>query len=123
MPIDALRRGNVNEEESSVESLDNEEEELRAITSCSLHCFDLLQPSEKVLQGPGAGPGPRRYLGVIKPMMLFHWCEKWCLEQGFAKPSFSTFMRVLRECSSFLRFRKTQGQHPVCDSCWFLERN
>ena len=114
------RKGNINEEESSLEDCDHDEEELRAISSCSLHCFNLLQPGEKVLQGPGAGPGPRRYLGVIKPRMLFSWCQTWCSEQGFAIPSFTTFMKVLSDCSGFLKFRKAQGQHPVCDACWFL---
>ena len=120
MLCEIVRKGTLNEDGPSLEGCDPDEEELRAISSCSLHCFNLLQPGEKVLQGPGAGPGPRRYLGVVKPMMLFAWCQKWCSERNYASPSFTTFMKVLHECSGFLKFRKVQGQHPVCDQCWFL---
>lgn len=116
-----MRKGEViNEDSACLEDADPDEEELRAISSCSLRCFSLLQPGEKILQGPGAGPGPRRYLGVVKPMMLFAWCQKWSVERCLPIPSLCTFMRVLRECSGWLRFRKAAGQHPVCDACWLL---
>ena len=114
------RKCDVMHDESDVDEADADENELRAISACSLRCFSLLQPSEKVLQGPGVGPGPRRYLGVVKPYMLYQWCLKWCLEQLQPQPSFSTFMRVLHECSGWIRFRKAAGQHPTCDFCLCL---
>ena len=121
-----LRTDNSINDESDGSSLgpcfhvDPFEEEVRLISSCGLKCVNLLQPAEKILQGPGAGPGPRRYLGVVKPMMLFHWCVRWCGDNGHSCPSLTTFMRVLHQCNGWLRFRKSAGQHPVCDTCWLL---
>ena len=66
-----MRKGEViNEDSACLEDADPDEEELRAISSCSLRCFSLLQPGEKILQGPGAGPGPRRYLVRLVPKMV-----------------------------------------------------
>ena len=120
-PVATNRANPVNDDDSASESsagFENaDDEEQRQIASCALHCHSLSEPSEKVLQGPGVGPGPRRFLGVIKPAMLYMWMHRWAADNGHITPSFTTFMRALRACRGFLRFRKSSGQHALCDDC------
>ncbi|MCG8533373.1 MAG: hypothetical protein MI749_22340 [Desulfovibrionales bacterium] len=67
------------------------------------------------------GTGPRKFLGVVKPIILYQQMCLWCDElQHHPIPSFSSFLRALKEARPWLRFRKSAGQHGLCDSCcWY----
>ena len=93
-----------------------QEEEARAIAGLALYIASAHEPNSMVSLGPGAHGGPVRYIGVMKPIHLYYEMEAWCVVQDIPKPSFSTLLRALDQCSC-VRFRKTAGQHPNCDKC------
>ena len=93
-----------------------QEEEERAIAGMSLYISSAHEPSAMVNLGPGVHGGPARYIGVMKPIHLYLELEAWCAMQDIPKPSFNTLLRALDQ-SGCVRFRKTAGQHPNCDTC------
>ena len=70
------------------------------------------------------GTGPRRFLGVVKPVILYQQMCLWCQELHHKPtPSFTTFCRALKAARPWLRFRKSAGQHGLCDQCcWFKKK-
>ena len=52
---------------------------------------------------------------------VFLELEAWCNAQEIAKPSFQTLLRALKQCGC-IRFRKTAGQHPNCDTCMYYKK-
>ena len=80
-------------------------------------------PMRHSLVGPGQLPGPRRYVGVMKPITLFHMLRSWCADHGLEpSPSFTSFRRALKQSRPWLSFRKSTGQHACCDSCMYFKR-
>ena len=92
------------------------EEEERAIADMALYIASTLEPTSMLRFGPGTHGGPTRYIGVMKPIHLYMELEAWCASQSIPKPSFQTLLRALDQCGC-IRFRKTAGQHPNCDTC------
>lgn len=101
---------------------DLDEEDSRALTALSMKALVMSAPFHQSLTGPGAAPGPRRYLGVMKPANMFEMMKLWCAEAGEPAPSFSTFLRALKAARPWLSFRKSAGQHGLCDSCVHYKR-
>ena len=92
------------------------EQEERAIAGMALYIASTLEPNSMLRFGPGTHGGPARYIGVMKPIHLYMELEAWCACQNIPKPSFNTLRRALEQCGC-VRFRKTAGQHPNCDTC------
>ena len=93
-----------------------EEEDERAIASMALYAASADEPDAMSSFGPGMSCGPKRYIGVMKPVHLYLELEIWCMHNNLLQPSFNTFMRALHRCSC-VRFRKAAGQHANCDAC------
>jgi hypothetical protein len=96
------------------------EEEVRAISKAALFAVMSTEPTAAATLGPNSLPGPRRYIGVMKPVDLYHFFCTWHQETqttSKAPPSFQTFLRALVEAKPWIRFRKSAGQHPQCDKC------
>ena len=85
-----------------------QEEEARAIAGVALYMASAHEPNSMVSLGPGVHGGPVRYIGVMKPIHLYYELEAWCVVQDIPRPSFSTLLRALDQCSC-VRFRKTAG--------------
>jgi hypothetical protein len=102
---------------------DTLEEETRALTSMSLRAVFSEEPSISASIGPGVYNGPRRYIGVMRPVQLFLFFQAWCRSEQISRiPSFTTFLRGLYRASPWLRFRKVAGQHANCDTCLFFKQ-
>jgi len=100
------------------EGSDTDEDEERAISTLALHTYSLEEAGAEALRGPGmAGGAPVRYIGVVRPVALFHTFHLWCTERGLPHPGFTTFLRVLGQAKPYLKFRKAAGQHANCDAC------
>ena len=113
---------NNSDSDSSVSQTQWEEQDARNLAALSLRQLVTNTPFQNALVGPGSGAAPRRWLGVVKPQILFEMMLRWHKEYlpSRAPPSFSTFRRALRSSKQFLAFRKSSGQHAVCDQCvWF----
>ena len=96
------------------------EEDARALAAMSLHNLVTSNPHHSVTMGPGAAAAPRRWLGVMKPALMFSVFRKWCGQNNLAPvPSFTTFRRSLRLARPWIAFRKSKGQHAICDSCFW----
>jgi hypothetical protein len=94
------------------------EEETRVLTAMALRAVWSEEPSLCATVGPGVFKGPRRYIGVMRPVELYCLFEAWCATEAIKRiPSFNTFLRALKKASPWLRFRKTAGQHANCDDC------
>ena len=93
-----------------------QEAEERAIAGLALYIASAHEPNSMVGLGPGTPGAPARYIGVMKPIHLYLELEAWCAVQDIPKPSFQTLLRALDQCGC-IRFRKTAGQHPNCDTC------
>lgn len=101
-----------------------EDEECRAIAQAAMHAVLADAPSSISVTGPNVLPGPRRYIGVLKPIHCYFMFLSWYkLSSGLeatpaaAPPSFLTFIRALRIAKPWLKFRKSAGQHANCDIC------
>ena len=92
------------------------EEEERAIVGMALYMSGAHEPNSFLRSGPNTHGGPARYIGVMKSIHLYMELEAWCACQNIPKPSFQTLLRALEQCGC-VRFRKTVGQHPNCDTC------
>ena len=92
------------------------EDQERAIAALALYIASANEPNTMVSLGPGGHGGPDRYIGVMKPIHLYLELEAWCAVQNIRTPSFQTLLRSLTACGC-VRFRKTAGQHPNCDTC------
>ena len=107
---------------SSMSQAQWDEQDARKLATLSLRQLLTDTPFNNSLTGPGAGAAPRRWLGVVKPQILFEMMLRWHKENyaGKKAPSFTTFRRALQGSKQFLAFRKSSGQHAVCDQCaWF----
>ena len=98
------------------------EAESRAIAKAALFAMLADSPSAAAVMGPNVHPGPRRYIGVMRPIHLYFLFVSWFKSrrsQGLAGvvPSFNTFLRALHSAKPWLRFRKAAGQHANCDAC------
>ena len=60
-------------------------------------------------------------IGVTRPIHLYLELEAWRSIQDIPKSSFHTLLRALDKCGC-VRFRKTAGQHPNCDTCMHFKR-
>lgn len=107
---------------SRLDDANAQEEESRAIAQAAMHAVLADAPSSISTVGPNVHPGPRRYIGVMKPIQLYlvfiSWFQARGLESSVGKhPSFTTFMRALNIARPWLKFRKSAGQHANCDIC------
>ena len=99
------------------------EEEARAIAQASMHAILADSSTAIATFGPNVHPGPRRYIGVMKPIELYMVFRNWfsCRDleiiSGSKEPSFCTFLRALQIAKPWLKFRKKAGQHANCDIC------
>ena len=89
----------------------------RAVASAALYADLPTHPGYIAAQGPNVYPGPRRYIGVLRPHDMHLLMAAWCQEMGLACPSFTTFLRALQASRGSLKFRKVAGEHPNCDEC------
>ena len=135
MPLPGLNPCSDDEsDESGLAEHENADVQERAISSVALMATMSEQAASVVVQGPNVCPGPVRYIGVLRPVHLYHIFCAWLNKMeaggrapghgggapgsGAAKvPSFSTFLRALQSARGWLRFRKSSGQHPNCDEC------
>jgi hypothetical protein len=105
------------------EQEDSKDEELRAIATAAMHAVLADAPTLISAVGPNAQPGPRRYIGVMKPVQLYLMFQIWFKARGIEStvenktPSFCTFLRALGSARPWLKFRKSAGQHANCDNC------
>lgn len=84
----------------------DKEEDERAIAAMAIGSITLNEPFRNAGIGPGQRPGPRRYLGVVKPMILYESMVIWCNDnQMTPHPSFTTFRRALKAARPWIRFR------------------
>ena len=101
--------GQVTNDDSDPEtdgSDDNEDAEERAVSSLACDAIVMSEPFRMAAVGPGSGPGVRRYLGVVKPAILFECMLKWCAQCNLLPaPSFTTFLSELRQARPWIRFR------------------
>lgn len=104
-----------NETCGSQRANDSSEDE-RVLSAMSLDKVIMTNPFANA-----TGTGVRKFLGVIKPVILYEQMNLWCQElQLLPVPSFTSFRRALRQARPWLRFRKAAGQHGLCDTCsWF----
>ena len=101
---------------------DLDEADSRALSALAIKSVVLNNPFSNSLTGPGAAPGPRRWLGVMKPCTMYQMLLLWCKQCNLSAPSFTTFRRALRAASPWLTFRKSAGQHGLCDSCLHFKK-
>ena len=94
----------------------------RALSAMAIQSLVMRAPFHQSLTGPGVAPGPRRWLGVMKPINMFEMLRLWCAQANFQAPSFTTFLRALKAARPWLSFRKSAGQHGLCDSCLHYKR-
>ena len=84
---------------------DREEDE-RAISALSIAAVTHNEPFHNAHVGPGGTAGPRKYLGVVKPAILFESMVMWANDSNHVPaPSFTTFRRALKAARPWLRFR------------------
>lgn len=103
---------------------DWDEKDSRALASMAVKAIVTSNPFHNSMTGPGVDCAPRRYLGVVKPVILFQMCRRWCDEQNYPNgPSFTTFLRALNGSRKFIAFRKSSGQHGLCDECQYFKNN
>ena len=81
-----------------------DEQDARKLETLSLRQLLTDTPFNNSLTGPGAGAAPRRWLGVVKPQILFEMMLRWHKENyaGKKAPSFTTFRRALQRSKQFL---------------------
>ena len=102
---------------------DWDESDSRALAGMAIRSVVTSNPFHNAMTGPQLGPGPRRYLGVVKPIVLYQMCRDWCEKCNHLQiPSWSTFLRALRSSSKFIAFRKAAGQHGLCDQCQHFKK-
>eukprot|EP00435_Cladocopium_sp_Y103_P046320 s2528_g13.t1 len=102
---------------------DWDESDSRALAGMAIRSVVTSNPFHNAMTGPQLGSGPRRYLGVVKPIVLYKMCRYWCEQCNHLQiPSWSTFLRALRASSKFIAFRKAAGQHGLCDQCQHFKK-
>ncbi len=100
---------------------DSGEEDERSISALALHIQTAQEAGAQGLRGPALGNAPCRYIGVIRPVMLFHLLGEWCSSRGLECPGFSTFLRVLWKARPWIKLRKCAGQHANCEACVYFK--
>ena len=99
------------------------EKDSRALAGLAIRSVIVSNPFHNALTGPQLGSGPRRYLGVVKPIVLFQLLRNWCEHSNHVQiPSWTTFLRALKDSSKFIAFRKSAGQHGLCDQCQHFKK-
>ena len=84
---------------------DRAEAESRSLDAMTLDAINCTEPFKMATVGPGSNPGPRKYLGVVKPQILFECTLKWCAATNQTPPpSFTTFLRALKAARPWIRF-------------------
>ena len=98
---------------------DSGEEDERSLSALALHIHSAEEAGTGALRCPAvAGAGaPCRYIGVMRPVALFHLLGEWCGHRNLTCPGFSTLLRALVDAKAFLKFRKSAGQHANCEVC------
>ena len=71
---------------------DRAEAESRCLDAMTLDAISCSDPFKMAHVGPGSNPGPRKYLGVVKPVVLYECMLKWCASTDQVSPSFTTFL-------------------------------
>lgn len=110
------------EDEDARANADLDEEDLRSLNSLAVKAVVACNPFDNAMTGPQMADAPRRYLGVIKPAVMYELCRAWCHQNQLLTPSWTTFRRALRAASKWLSFRKAAGQHGLCDQCMHYKR-
>ena len=115
---------NSSDSASSMSQAQWDEQGARKLATLSLRQLLTDISFNNALTGPGAGAAPRRWLGVVKPQILFEMMLRWHKENYLGKtaPSFTTFQRALHGPKQSLVFRQSSGQHAVCDQCTWYKR-
>jgi hypothetical protein len=104
------------EGQGQVAERDHEEDE-RTISALSIAAVTHNEPFHNSHVGPGAKPGPRKYLGVVKPAILYESMVLWANDCNHVPaPSFTTFRRALKAARPWLRFRF----FAPCANCFFF---
>ena len=99
------------------------EKDSRALAGLAIRSVITSNPFHNALTGPQLGSGPRRYLGVVKPIVLYQLLRNWCEHSSHVQiPSWTTFLRALKDSSKFIAFRKSAGQHGLCDQCQHFKK-
>ena len=84
---------------------DRAEAESRRLDAMTLDAISCSDPFKMAHVGPGSNPGPRKYLGVVKPVVLYECMLKWCASTDCqVSPSFTTFLRALKQARPWIRF-------------------
>ena len=99
------------------DSGDSGEEDERSICGLALHIQSGEGAGAVALRGPAYGGAPCRYLGVVRPVTLFHLMGEWCSSRNLTCPSFSSLLRAILEAKPYLKLRKSAGQHANCEVC------
>ena len=101
---------------------EKDERDSRELTALAIRAVVMSQPFHHSAVGPGMAPGPRRWIGVMKPAAMYNMMCLWCRQNQHLIPSWTTFRRALRASSPWLSFRKSAGQHGLCDECLHFKR-
>ena len=99
------------------------EADSRKLAAMATKAIVTSNPFQNAMKGPQLGDAPGRYLGVVKPIVLYQMCRAWCEQNNYTeKPSWTTFLRALRASRKHIAFRKSTGQHGVCDECMWYKK-
>lgn len=99
------------------DSEDSGEEDERSISALALHIKSAEEAGTNAITNPASGGAPCRYIGVMRPIALFHLLGEWCGEHHLQCPGWCTLLRALRIAKPFIKFRKCAGQHANCEVC------
>eukprot|EP00435_Cladocopium_sp_Y103_P028947 s3265_g7.t1 len=111
------------DEECQMSKDDWNESDSRKLAAMATKAIVTSNPFQNAMKGPQLGDAPRRYLGVVKPIVLYQMCKAWCEQNNYTeKPSWTTFLRALRASRKHIAFRKSAGQHGICDECMFYKQ-
>lgn len=102
---------------------DWDEKDSRVLAAMATKAIITSNPFHNSMTGPQLGDAPRRYLGVVKPIVLYQMFRAWCDQNNYTQiPSWITFLRALRASKKQIAFRKSAGQHGLCDECMYYKQ-
>ena len=111
------------DEECQMSRDDWNESDSRKLAAMALKAIVTSNPFQNAMKGPQLGDAPRRYLGVAKPIVLYQMRKAWCDQNNYTeKPSWTTSLRALGASRKHIAFRKSAGQHGICDECMFYKK-
>lgn len=110
---DAVTQSKIPHSESDGESADSackhdvdDETAERKLATMTIQAILENEPHHNAATGPGCQNSPRKYIGVVKPAILYESMCMWAMETCRQPiPSFATFRRALRNARPWLRFR------------------